>query len=121
MDLISNLAGEGPKKGGKNEKIYLNPYIVCISIRHGLRDYLYPAGSIYTNINLPVTATANNGTATKVGISQSTSILGAVAIGDASIEAAKKNGGITKVYHVDYGVKNILGIFGTYTTTVYGE
>ena len=82
---------------------------------------LYPAGFIYTNINLPVTATANSGTATKVGISQSTSILGAVAIGDASIEAAKKNGGITKVHHVDYGVKNILGIFGTYTTTVYGE
>ncbi|MBT8352347.1 MAG: TRL-like family protein [Deltaproteobacteria bacterium] len=82
---------------------------------------LYPAGSIYTNISLPVTVTANGGTATKVGISQSTSILGAVAIGDASIEAAKKNGGITKVHHVDYGVKNILGIFGTYTTTVYGE
>ena len=82
---------------------------------------LYPAGSIYTNISLPVTATANNGSATKVGISQSTSIFGAVAIGDASIEAAKKNGGITKVHHVDYGVKNILGIFGTYTTTVYGE
>jgi len=82
---------------------------------------LYPAGFIYTNINLPVTATANSGTATKVGISQSTSILGAVAIGDGSLEAAKKNGGITKVHHVDYGVKNILGIIGTYTTTVYGE
>ncbi len=82
---------------------------------------LYPSGSIYTNINLPVTVTANSGTAIKVGISQCTSILGAVAIGDASIEAAKKNGGITKVHHVDYGVKNILGIIGTYKTTVYGE
>jgi len=82
---------------------------------------LYPAGSIYTSINLPVTATANSGTATKVGISQCTSILGAVAIGDASIEAAKKSGGITKVYHVDYSVKNILGIIGTYKVTVYGE
>ena len=82
---------------------------------------LYPAGSIYTNIQLPVTVTANIGTATKVGTSQCTSILGAVAIGDASIEAAKKNGDITKVYHVDYSVKNILGIIGTYTTTVYGE
>ena len=82
---------------------------------------IYPSGSIYTNISLPVTATANSGVATKVGISQCTSILGAVAIGDASIEAAKKNGGITKVYHVDYGAKNILGIIGTYKTTVYGE
>ena len=82
---------------------------------------LFPAGSIYTNIKLPVTATANSGTATKIGTSQCTSILGAVAIGDASIETAKKNGDITKVYHVDYDVKNILGIIGTYKTTVYGE
>ncbi len=82
---------------------------------------IYPAGSIYTNIQLPVTATANSGVATKVGTSQCTSILGAVAIGDASIEAAKKNGSITKVHHVDYSVKNILGIIGTYKVTVYGE
>ena len=82
---------------------------------------IYPVGFFYTNIKLPVTATANSGTATKVGASQCTSILGAVAIGDASIEAAKKNGGITKVHHVDYDVKNILGIIGTYKTTVYGE
>ncbi len=82
---------------------------------------LYPSGLIYTNIKLPVTVTANNGTATKVGTSQCTSILSAVAIGDASIETAKKNGGITKVYHVDYDVKNILGIIGTYKVTVYGE
>jgi TRL-like protein family len=82
---------------------------------------LYPAGSIYTNIKLPVTVTANSGVATKVGTSQCTSILSAVAIGDASIETAKKNGGITKVYHVDYDVKNILGIVGTYKVTVYGE
>jgi len=82
---------------------------------------LYPAGPIYTNIQLPVTATANSGVATKVGTSQCTSILGAVAIGDSSIEAAKKNGSITKVHHVDYSVKNILGIIGTYKTTVYGE
>ncbi len=82
---------------------------------------LYPSGLIYTKIKLPVTATANNGTETKVGTSQCTSILSAVAIGDASIETAKKNGGITKVYHVDYSVKNILGIIGTYKVTVYGE
>ncbi len=47
--------------------------------------------------------------------------LGMVAIGDASIEAAKKNGGITKVHHVDWAVENILGIIGKYRVTVYGE
>lgn len=41
--------------------------------------------------------------------------------GDCSIAAAMKNGGITKVHHIDYKVKNILGIIGETTTLVYGE
>ena len=41
--------------------------------------------------------------------------------GDASLKAAMDNGGITKVHHVDYEVKNILGIVGSTTTIVYGE
>ena len=41
--------------------------------------------------------------------------------GDASLKAAMDNGGITKVHHVDYKVKNIFGIVGSTTTIVYGE
>ena len=41
--------------------------------------------------------------------------------GDASLKAAMNNGGITKVHHVDYKVKNILGIIGSTTTIVWGE
>ena len=41
--------------------------------------------------------------------------------GDASIKAAMENGGITKIHHVDYKVRNILGIVGSRTTTVWGE
>jgi hypothetical protein len=81
----------------------------------------FPIGSIYTNLQLPVIATSNSGKAIKVGTAECTSILAIVATGDASIEAAKKNGGITKVYHVDWDVQNILGIFGRYKVTVYGE
>ena len=40
LDPLLQLIGEEPKKGGKNEKDYRNPYIVCISIRHGLCDSL---------------------------------------------------------------------------------
>jgi hypothetical protein len=32
-----------------------------------------------------------------------------------------KNGGITKIHYIDWDVKNILGIIGTYKVTVYGE
>ena len=82
---------------------------------------LYPSGAIYTNVQLPVTATDNVGTPMKTGTAQATSILGLVATGDASIEAAKKNGNITKVYHVDWDAMNVLGIYGRYTVTVYGD
>lgn len=81
----------------------------------------YPIGTVYTELKLPVTATANNGKATKVGTAKCISVLTLVAIGDASIEAAKKDAGITKVHHVDWEVENILGIIGKYKVTVYGE
>lgn len=41
--------------------------------------------------------------------------------GDASIGAAMRNGGITKVHHVDYSVMNILFLYTEITTIVYGE
>ena len=41
--------------------------------------------------------------------------------GDASLKAAMENGGITKIHHVDYKVKNMLGIIGSVTTIVWGE
>ena len=44
-----------------------------------------------------------------------------VAIGDASIETAAKNGGIKKIHHVDTKTTNVLGVYSEYTTIVYGE
>ena len=80
-----------------------------------------PVGGLYTELKLPVTVTSNAGKKLKVGTAKCTSILSLIATGDASIETAKKNGGITKVHHVDWKAKNILGIFGEYEVTVYGE
>jgi hypothetical protein len=51
----------------------------------------------------------------------STTYLGLWAEGDASIDTAKKNGGITTVSSVDAKVDSILGIVTTYTTTVRGN
>ncbi|HRR33997.1 MAG TPA: TRL domain-containing protein [Kiritimatiellia bacterium] len=41
--------------------------------------------------------------------------------GDASIDAAMREGGITKVHHVNYDVTNILFLYNEIKTTVYGE
>ena len=79
-----------------------------------------PVGGIFTDITLPVQATSAQG-GSKVGTSQCTSILAMLATGDCSIEAAKANGGISEVTSVDWKANNILGIIGTYTTTVRGN
>lgn len=77
-------------------------------------------GSLWTAAKTPVAATsAERGT--KVGTSSAVSILGIFCVGDASIEAAAKKAGITKITHVDKKLRNILGIYGQYTVFVYGE
>jgi len=41
--------------------------------------------------------------------------------GDSSIDAAMKNGGITKVHHVDVEVLNVFNFYSQATTIVWGE
>ena len=77
-------------------------------------------GTLYTDTSLPVAVTSA-ADSTKVGTATTTTYLSLWAEGDASIEAAKKNGGITTVSSVDTKVKSILGIYTTYTTTVRGN
>ena len=62
----------------------------------------------------------NSVTSAKQGQSQSRGVVFFTS-GDASIGAAMRNGGISKVHHVDYNVKNILYLYNETTTTVYGE
>ncbi|MER2490819.1 TRL-like family protein [Catenovulum sediminis] len=57
----------------------------------------------------------------KSGEACANSVLGLAAFGDASIEKAKKNGGVTKVSSVDHSTINILYFYGQYCTIVTGE
>ncbi|MGD1020063.1 MAG: TRL-like family protein [Verrucomicrobiia bacterium] len=83
------------------------------------------AGWAYTDtqapsmgLAVPIDPTAQRA---KVGESSASGILGIVGVGDASVEAAMKNGGITKIHHVDHKVYSILCLYVKYTTVVYGE
>lgn len=78
------------------------------------------SGFVYTDIKAPLAVTSNAGS-TKVGTAKMQSILGIVATGDASIEAAAKSAGITKIHHVDYEATSIIGVIATFTVVVYGE
>ena len=57
----------------------------------------------------------------KTGEACAMSILGIVAVGDASVEAAKAEGGVSKVSTVDYAQFGILGIYANTCTVVKGE
>jgi len=78
------------------------------------------AGSLYTDVKGPVIPTDNSVKPVKTGVAEATGILG-FCTGDASIEAAMKQGNITKIHHVDMHATNVLAIFGKYKTVVYGE
>lgn len=62
-----------------------------------------------------------NGTGTKTGEACASSILGAIATGDASVAAAMANGGIKEVAHVDHDIFGVLGIYATTCTIVVGR
>ncbi len=76
-------------------------------------------GFIYTDVTQPVSATAQIGV--KRGEACSSAILGIIAIGDASIEAARKNGGFKSISSVDEQVFSILGLYRSTCTIVYGK
>ena len=58
--------------------------------------------------------------ATKQGKACAESILGLMARGDASVRAAKENGGITDVTGIDHSARNFFGIVGEWCTLVRG-
>lgn len=77
-------------------------------------------GAVYHDTVTPEAVTAN-ALGSKVGQADVLSILGVVALGDAGIEKAAKEAGITKVSHVDKKTFSVLGVFTKVTYTVYGN
>jgi hypothetical protein len=78
-------------------------------------------GWIYTNAKYPLLATGSSKEPTRVGRATVRSIFLAFATGDASIQTAAQNGGITEIHHVDYEAQNVLGVISDYTVVVYGN
>lgn len=85
-------------------------------------------GLIYSSSKFPQSVAASVNTnppknlnELKKGESTATNVLGLVETGDASIEAAAKNGGIKKISYIDVNVKSIFIFWAKTTVTVYGE
>jgi hypothetical protein len=87
----------------------------------------YPIGIIYNGTNMPhqmdrMEATGPARTGDKMGQACSTGILGMVAWGDASLDAAKKSAAITEVHSVEFKPTAVLmGIYYQACTVVHGK
>lgn len=76
-------------------------------------------GVLYTDVKGPLDAEGKIGS--KEGKACAESILGLVARGDASIEAAAKEGGITTITTVSHHTTNMVGVIGKFCTIVRGS
>lgn len=98
--------------------------LFTLIIMVGLSMPTYAMGLFYTNATVPVTATGNilkDSSCLKKGESSATSILFLVELGDAGINTAARNAGITKIDFVDVNEKSVFIFFRKITTKVYGE
>lgn len=76
-------------------------------------------GFLYSDIKATENVT-DNASAPKTGEACAQSIIG-IATGDASLETAKKAGGITQVSYVDNYSNSILGVWAKYCLVVHGK
>jgi hypothetical protein len=83
-----------------------------------------PMGWIYAEVTGPgryYEIEQGMGQGSKHGKSEAQSILGLVATGDNSVEKACEQGGIKKIYTIDWKVFNVLGVYAKFETHVSGE
>lgn len=76
-------------------------------------------GALYTGVSAGLAVSAQAGP--KMGEACAASILGLLAFGDASIDTARRNGGITSISIVDEKMTSILGLYASHCTVVHGK
>ena len=88
----------------------------------GLGGCVYYPPLIYGKVMGPVTATSQSVAGAKTGRACAQSVLGIAAFGNASIDAAKKAGGITSVVSVDFESTTVLfGVYAQFCSVVKGN
>lgn len=119
-DLIRLLRVSATYRKGKSVKKLLVGIVAVVSLTGCATARAPVTGFWYTEVKSGEMSTGYQAGA-KRGEACASSILGLIATGDASIEAARKNGGINYVISVDSSSSSILGIYAKYCTIVYGK
>jgi hypothetical protein len=81
-----------------------------------------PTGMAFSSVSGPMDIDAETTKVSpKMGESSSICVLGLFAFGDASVDAASRNGNLSNIEYLDYKYLNVLGFFQSFTTRAYGE
>jgi len=105
-------------------KLHILLLLLALALISGCSTYGFPpAGFIYSKVAYPAgdKTKLDATTATKQGASSCKGIMGAVAWGDCSVEAAMQEGGLTKIHHVEHRSTNIYIFYSRFDTLVFGE
>lgn len=91
----------------------------CVMMR---APFMPPVGGAFTSIEAPLDVDYDSTTlGMRTGEASSHNILGLIAFGDASTQAAAMAGGLLSINHADYKILHILGIYTKTTVVVYGD
>ena len=82
-----------------------------------------PTGLLFSQYNAPLTSEFDGtpATALKTGEASSTSVLGLVAFGDCSLDAAAGAGELSTIEYCDYSYLNVLGVYQQFTVVAHGK
>lgn len=104
------------------KKIVATSVVAVSALMTGCAGVATPAnGALFSNVKWDSSIANNTVEAEKQGEACVSSVLGLVASGDASIEAAKAAGGITEVATIAHNSSNVLGFYAKYCTIVSGK
>ncbi|MCZ6782582.1 MAG: TRL-like family protein [Proteobacteria bacterium] len=92
--------------------------MAVVGFSFGCVGAMGPTFGIWSDVKGPIQG--GSGSGSKTGEACAQHWLGIVALGDASIETAAANGGITRVDSVDYTMKNQI-VIGEFCTVVRGS
>ena len=95
--------------------------LLAVGVAGCLSAPFQPPNGAVSMTKAPLSTEGNWEIGSKRGEASSTSVLCLYASGDCSIATAARNGGLTKIGHVDYEYVNIIGIWQEATVIVYGE
>jgi hypothetical protein len=81
-----------------------------------------PTAGGFNNTSVPMDLSFDTTTlGSKQGEASAVAVLGLFSFGDATIGTAARKGDIQTIHHVDSRLLNVLGIYRSHTTIVYGE